>query len=64
VRLLVERIVVHTEVLVDSKKRVHAEVHYRIPGVVPTRTGTGAGQNYTLVRRIIELPVGRRSRAA
>jgi site-specific DNA recombinase len=59
VRLLVAKIVIHTELLPDGKKTVRAVAEYRIPGVVPTRTGTGAGQNYTLARRIIELPIGR-----
>jgi len=42
VRLLVARIVIHTELLPDGQKRVRAEVHYRLPAVGPTRTGTGS----------------------
>jgi len=64
VRLLVAKIVIHTELLADGKKRVRAAVHYRLPAVGPTCTGTRAGQNYTHVRRIIELPVGRGATAA
>jgi len=63
VRLLVARIVVHTELYEDGTKSVSAVIEYRFPSVGPTCTGTGAGQDYTHLRRIIELPVGRWSRA-
>ncbi len=44
VRLLVRRIVVHTEVLEPRKKRARIVVEYRFPnlGVVATDTGTGS----------------------
>ena len=42
VRLLVAKIVIHTKLLPDGKKTVRAVAEYRIPGVVPTRTGTGS----------------------
>jgi site-specific DNA recombinase len=58
VRLLV-RAVVYTEVGEDGKKSAKALVTYRFPCVVPTCTGTGSHMNYTTVRRVIELPVGR-----
>jgi len=58
VRLLVG-IVVHTSVAEDGSKSAKALVTYRFPGVVPTCTGTGSWVNYTTVRRVIELPVGR-----
>jgi hypothetical protein len=46
----------------DGKKTAKALVTYRFPGVLPTCTGTGSYQNYTTVRRVIELPVGRQPR--
>ena len=62
VRLLV-RAVVYTDVDEDGKKHTRIALEYRFPTptplVVPTRTGTPASQNYTTVRRVIELPVGR-----
>jgi hypothetical protein len=62
VRLLV-RAVVYTDVGEDGKKhaRIAIEYHFPTPAplVVPTRTGTGSWVNYTTVRRVIELPVGR-----
>jgi site-specific DNA recombinase len=57
VRLLVG-IVVHTDVTY-GKRTAKAVVTYRFPCVVPTRTGIPASQNYTTLRRVIELPVGR-----
>jgi hypothetical protein len=59
VRLLVG-IVIHTSVAEDGKKTAKAVVAYRFPGVVETRTGIREEVNYTTVRRVIELPVGRR----
>ncbi|MGD0020512.1 MAG: hypothetical protein ABSD62_14820 [Candidatus Limnocylindrales bacterium] len=53
-------IVVHTDVGDDGRKSAKAVVTYRFPGVVPTRTGIREGLNYTTVRRVIDLPVGRR----
>jgi len=58
VRLLVG-IVVHTDITPDGKKRARAVVTYRFPGVAPTHTGIREGLNYTTLRRVIELPVGR-----
>jgi site-specific DNA recombinase len=59
VRLLVG-IVVQTSVGDNGKKSAKALVTYRFPGVVETRTGIREEVNYTTVRRVIELPVGRR----
>jgi hypothetical protein len=42
VRLLVAKIVIHTELLPDGTKRVRAAVHYRLPAVGPTCTGSGS----------------------
>jgi len=56
-RLLVG-VVIHTEVA-DGKKSAKAVVTYRLPCVVPTCTVTGSWVNYTTVRRVIELRVGR-----
>jgi hypothetical protein len=64
IRLLVARITVTTKVNEDGAKDVHVAIGYRFPAVVATRTGTGAGQNYTLARRVIDLPVGRWPRPA
>jgi site-specific DNA recombinase len=61
VRLLAG-VVVHTTIGEDGKKTAKALVTYGFPGVVVTRTGTGSYQNYTTVRRVIELPVGRQPR--
>jgi site-specific DNA recombinase len=61
VRLLA-KIVIHTTIGDDDKKTAKALVTYRFPGVVNTFTGTGSYQNYTTVRRVIELPVGRQRR--
>ena len=62
VRLLV-RAVVYTDVGEDGKKHARIAIEYRFPNpaplVVPTCTGTGSWGNYTTVRRVIELPVGR-----
>jgi site-specific DNA recombinase len=58
VRLLVG-IVVHTETGSDGKKRARAVVTYRFPCVAPTHTGIPEGHNYTVLRRVFELPVGR-----
>ena len=58
VRLLVG-IVVHTSIADDGKKSATALVTYRFPCVAPTCTGIPASHNYTIVRRVIELPVGR-----
>ncbi|MGA2514576.1 MAG: recombinase family protein [Candidatus Limnocylindrales bacterium] len=60
VRLLVG-VVVHTEIGSDGKKTAKAVVTYRFPCVVPTRTGIREGLNYTTVRRVIEIPVGRQA---
>jgi hypothetical protein len=57
VRLLVG-IVIHTD-LAAPKKSVRAMVTYRFPCVVDFSTGTDSYVNYTTVRRVIELPVGR-----
>ena len=45
----------------DGKKAIRAVVTYRFPGVVNTFTATNSWGNYTTVRRVIELPVGRQS---
>ena len=58
VRLLAS-VVVHTEVGEDGKKTAKALVTYRFPCGVPTCTATNSWGNYTTVRRVIELPVGR-----
>ncbi len=58
VRLLVG-IVVHTTIGEDGRKTAKALVTYRFPCVVPTCTGIPASHNYTVLRRVIELPVGR-----
>jgi site-specific DNA recombinase len=64
VRLLVA-IRIDTSVPPDGgKKTVRAVVTYRFPAVVETRTGIRAGLNYTVRRRVIELPAGRRRRVA
>jgi hypothetical protein len=57
VRLLV-RIVIHTD-LSGPKKTVKAAVTFRFPAVVSFFTGIREEVNYTTVRRVIELPVGR-----
>ena len=51
--------VIHTSVDENGKKTAKAVVTYRFPCVVETCTGTGSSGNYTTVRRVIELPVGR-----
>jgi site-specific DNA recombinase len=62
VRLLVS-VVVHTDTGADGKKQARAVVEYRFPngvdGVVQFSTGIREEVNYTTVRRVIELPVGR-----
>lgn len=58
VRLLAS-VVIQTTVSDDGKKSAKALVTYRFPAVVPTCTVTGSWGNYTTVRRVIELPVGR-----
>jgi site-specific DNA recombinase len=62
VRLLV-RAVVYTEVGEDGKKHARLTIEYRFPADalagVSTCTVTGSHMNYTTVRRVIELPVGR-----
>ena len=61
VRLLVG-IAIHTTVGDDGKKSARAVVTYRFPvplAGVSTCTATPASHNYTTVRRVIELPVGR-----
>jgi hypothetical protein len=59
VHLLV-RVVVHTETPAEGRRKTaRATVENRFPAVVETSTGTRAGLNYTTVRRVIELPVGR-----
>jgi site-specific DNA recombinase len=66
VKLLV-RAVVYTDVDEDGKKHTRIALEYRFPTptplVVPTRTGTDSHMNYTIVRRVIELPVGRQVRS-
>jgi hypothetical protein len=52
-------IVVHTSVGDDGRKSAKALVTYRFPCVVPTCTGIREALNYTTLRRVIELPVGR-----
>jgi hypothetical protein len=60
VRLLV-RITVHTETPVEGgRKTARATVEYRFPAVVETSTDIREELNYTVARRVIELPVGRR----
>ena len=70
VKLLVRRIVIHTEAAPNGKKRARAVVEYRFPApgqmcVVSTDKGTRAGQNYTcrIVRRVIDLPWGKQKKA-
>ena len=46
---------------IRDRKTAKAVVTYRFPCVVPTCTGTNSWGNYTTVRRVIELPVGRQS---
>jgi hypothetical protein len=58
VRLLVD-IVVDTDIGSDGKRSARAVVTYRFPTVVVTRTGIREALNYTTLRRVIELPVGR-----
>jgi site-specific DNA recombinase len=58
VRLLAS-VVVHTTIGEHGKKTAKALVTYRFPSVVNTFTGTGSHVNYTTLRRVIELPVGR-----
>jgi hypothetical protein len=65
VRLLA-RVTVNTEIAADGHKSLSLVITYRFPspemtGTVSTRTRTGSYQNYTTVRRVIELPVGRHS---
>jgi site-specific DNA recombinase len=66
VRILVRRIVIHTEIGADGKKRVRAVVEYRFPNpaerdvcVVSSSTVTPASRNYTFLHRIVDLPSGR-----
>jgi site-specific DNA recombinase len=55
------RIVVHPgEPTPGGRTRPRVVVEYRFPGVVETRTGIREELNYTVARRVIELPVGRR----
>jgi hypothetical protein len=61
VRLLAS-VVVHTDVTTAGRKTSRALVTYRFPCVVNFFTATGSYVNYTTVRRVIELPVGRRPR--
>jgi site-specific DNA recombinase len=67
VRLLVG-IVIHTEVGEDGKKTARAVLTYRFPADalagVSTCTVIPASHNYTTVRRVIELPVGRQKSQA
>jgi site-specific DNA recombinase len=70
VRLLVGRIVIHTETGPGGKKRARAVVEYRFPAqgqlcVVSTNKVKREGLNYTcrIVRRVIDLPSGRRRKA-
>jgi site-specific DNA recombinase len=58
VRLLAA-VVVHTSVGEDGRKSARALVTYRFPCVVDFFTATNSWGNYTTVRRVIELPVGR-----
>lgn len=48
VRLLVARIVVHTEELPTDKKAARAVIEYRMHGVAPTRTGTGSSRQLSV----------------
>jgi hypothetical protein len=64
VRLLVRRITVHTTVQADGKKTQRALIEYRLPGGGATCTGTAASLNYTLLRRVIELPTGRQKKGS
>jgi site-specific DNA recombinase len=63
VQLLV-RVTVNTEITEDGHKSLSLAITYRFPrpgmtGTVSTRTRTDSYVNYTTVRRVIELPVGR-----
>jgi len=61
---LLTKVIVHTETATEgSRKSARVVVEYRFPDVVNVSTGTREGLNYTVVRRVIELPVGRRPRA-
>ena len=68
-RLLVKRIIIHTKTGADGKKQARAVVEYRFPKppegdvcVVSSSTVTAASLNYTLLRRVIELPTGRQKK--
>ena len=63
VRLLVGRIVIRTTVNEDGSKDATATISYRFPAVLKTRTDIHASPDYTLVRRVVELPSGRRRKA-
>jgi site-specific DNA recombinase len=54
-KLLIRQITVHTFVSENGKKQARVEVQYRFssPGVVPTRNGTRASQNYTNLKRVV-----------
>jgi hypothetical protein len=56
---LLASVEIQTDVDNAGKKTAKALVTYRFPGVVETRTATNSWGNYTTVRRVIELPVGR-----
>ena len=43
-------------------KELKGTVTYPVPGFVPTDTVTAASLNYTLLRRVIELPTGRQKK--
>ena len=58
VRLLVQ-VVAHTEIDDAGRKGLRLAITYRFPTVVVTRTGIPEGHNYTVLRRVFELPVGR-----
>ena len=57
-------VVIHTETGADRRKHARAVVTYRFPAVVNVSTGIREGLNYTIARRVIELPSGRRRVAA
>jgi len=59
-RLLVSRITITTVINDDGTKDAKATIRYRFPSVAETRTGTGAGLDYTNVQRIVQLPPGGR----
>ncbi len=59
VRLLVSRIVIHTDMPSDGTRSTRAVVEYRFPGAVQSDTGIREGLNNTIRQRVIELPPSR-----